>query len=648
MSMVESQTQPVSLDSIRSHRANVELVDYCNRMFKIARQARLNFERQWYVNMAFYSGKQWVQWQNSVLNATALATEASFTRLYEPAAPPWRVRMVSNKIRPIIRGELAKVTKEKPRGFVIPRTTDDADLAAAKAGDSLIEYLFTERALKKISRRSMWWTLMCGTSFIKDWYDPNVVDSSGVNGSIMVEPVSPFHLMVPDVQQEEIEDQPFVIHTMAKDPDWVKKAFKGKDVQADATSVGGALEQKFLTALGITEQPEAKRYVNVREFWIKPNGKFPQGAKILATQNDILGIREEWEFQHSEYPFSKLDHIPTGRFYAESTITDLIPLQRERNRTRSQLIENKNRMSKPQLIAPKGSINPKSITSEPGLVIFYTPGFTAPQPLQLQPIPSYVTEELERIDVDMMDIASQHEITKGGVPPGVSAATAISFLAEQDDSKLAPTISSLEEAMEKIGRHMLNHVAQFWTSERQIQVIGENGQFEAYMFSRSNIKGNTDFKVEAGSATPTSRAAKQAFILELVKLGLIPPEKALKYLEMTETGRLYEEMQLSARQAQRENLRMSQGEQIGINDWDEDAIHLMEHDNYCRTQQFEYLPDELKMIFQTHRKQHQMRMSAMMGQPKAPNDPTLAAVGTPQGELNAGPPVEGSVPPNAV
>lgn len=613
------------MDQARTAQAEKELLDYCNRALNVAKQARITFERQWYMNLAFYFGRHWVQWMSSSLDISGLVSDATYSRLYEPAIPPWRVRLVINKTRAIIRGELAKVIKEHPRGFVVPTSTDEEDIAASRAADAIIDYLFRDRKVAKVTRQAEFWNMLCGSAFMKDWFDPNIPDSSGVKGSIMCEPVSPFHLYAPDLQQEEVESQPFMIHVIAKSPDWIKQTF-GKSISPDSSAVGGVLEQKFLTALGINATEAARRYVSVKEGWIKPNGKFPQGAQVLWAGGQILGIKEEWPYQHKEYPFSKVDHVPTGRFYGDSSIVDLAPLQREYNRTRSQIVEAKNRMSKPQLMAPRGSIDPKKVTSEPGLIVFYTPGFAPPQPIPLIGIPAYVIDELERIQHDMDDISSQHEITRGNVPPGVTAATAISYLQEQDDSKLAPTVASLEEAVEKIGRHFLNHVAQFWSSERQIQVIGNNGAFDSYMFSKSNIRGNTDFKVEAGSATPTSRAAKQAFIMDLVDKGLIPPDKALRYLNMAETGKLYEEMQLDSRQAQRENLKMAMGEQVLTNSWDNDQIHVTEHDNYRKTQEFETLSDQVKQIFELHVQGHKMKVAQSQGVVLGPQDPKLNAV----------------------
>ncbi len=592
-----------------------KLLSYAEGNYNNARMARIPFEQQWYLNLAFYFGKHYADWVGT-------RSANNFAKLIEPAVPPWRVRLVVNKVRSIVRGELSKVTKERPRGYVIPATSEDDDLAGARAADDLLEFLHRDLKLTKIFRSSEFWNLLIGSAFLKDAYDPESKDNGGIKGRLTVENVTPFHLFAADLKVEDIELQPWLIHSMVKDPKWVEDAFHVK-LPPDTDNLGGTLEYRFLNAMGIQSNPK-KTGVNVKEMWIKPCSRYPEGTMIQWAAGEILNVEKKWPLPYSDYPFTKLDHIPTGRFYGASTIEDLIPLQKEYNRSRSQIIESKNRMSKPQLIAPRGSIDPTKITTEPGLIIFYTPGFTPPAQMDMQNLPSYVMEDLANTQRDIDDVSSQHEITKGGVPPGVTAATAIAFLQEQDDSKLAPTIASLEEGVEKVGQHLLKLVHTYWTEKRQVNVTGENDQFQAYMFNRSNLHGNTDYRVETGSATPRSLAAKQAFIMELVKEGLIPPDKALYYLNMGETARLYRELQVDVRAAQDENLKMFLGQTQEVHTWDDDLSHIKTHDNFRKTQKFLSGANvKVQQEFETHVQMHKQKLAMQYGQKFAPNDPML-------------------------
>lgn len=604
--------------------AEKEILEYVQKILNQAKKDRIPVERQWYVNLAFYSGKHYVQWINTTNN--------NYARLVEPAMPHWRVRHIVNKVRVIVRTELAKLMKEQPRGFVIPQSTDEEDIHAARAGDAIIEHLHRELRLRRQLRRALFWTSTCGVGFMKDWYDSTAIDSSGMQGAVKVEPTSPFHIYVPDLQEEELENQHCVIHATGKDPIWVEKTF-GVKLQADTSSSKGEVDSKLLSALNLLQSPN-RNYVTFYEAWIKPCSKFPEGALVQWCQDKLLNFHEGWPYGYNDYPFTKLEHIPTGKFYSESTVTDLIPIQKEYNRTRSQIIEAKNRMAKPQLIAPVGSVDPTKITSEPGLIVFYKVGYQPPQPLQLQPLPQYVMQDLQMSQQDMNDISSQHEITKGSTPPGVTAATAISYLQEEDDSKLAYTIASIEEGVEKINGHLLQHVVDRWVAERQIRVIGQNNQFETLILSQETLKGNTTWVVEAGSAIPRSRAAKQAFIMELGKMGWIPPQKALQYLDMAETGKLYEETQVDSRQAQRENLYLKLGKQVPPNLWDNHLVHIMEHDGFRKREVYESLDPMLQQSFEMHVQGHKIMLAQAYGRfdliVPGQSDPMTGQPGPPQ------------------
>lgn len=394
--------------------------------------------------------------------------------------------------------------------------------------------------------------------------------------------------------------------------------------------------------------------------WIKPGGiqLFPEGAMFTIVGDQVVQGMEGWPYDHGLYPYAKFDHIPSGKFYSDSTITDLIPLQREINRTHGQIIENKNRMSKLQLLAPKGSVDASKITTEPGQVIFYNPGLTPPQPMPVQSIPSYVMQELDRLQVEVDNISGQHEISRGQTPAGVTAGTAIAYLQEQDDSILSHTFDSLEEGIEKVAHMTLGYVQQFWSIPRMLRTVGNDGAFDVLTLKGSDLRSNNDIRVEAGSSLPTSKAAKMAFIMDLMKMGFIDPTKGLQLLEMGGVQKLYENIQRDAKQAQRENTKMAAATEdviqqftegiamemqanpekyydtatgepklptgvdgmpmmpllVSVNKWDNHEVHIEEHNNYRKSAAYDALEDVQKNLFEEHVNQHiEMLVVGSMG-----------------------------------
>jgi hypothetical protein len=686
---------------------------------KTVRQA---IERQWYLNLAFYAGKHNVQ----LVSTPGSSGNNIGVRLYIPPAPYYRSRPVINRIRPIIRTELSKLTSQKPSATIVPATGENEDMAAAQAGEQIWDSVYRDKKIQKKFRQAMLWTLCTGNGFMKTYWDPNkkssqwqdfspeekmLIQKMGgptekpADGDFCYESITPFHIYVPDLLQEDIEEQPYVIQVQTRTPEWIRLNYK-LNVAPNVMEATDILNDSFLNLVGASDFRNDS--VLCYEVWVKPgNVEFmPEGGMFTIVGPHLVQFVKGNPYIHQQYPFVHIPHIPTGRFYAESVVTDLIPIQREFNRTRGQIIENKNALGHAQLLAAKGAIQASKITTEPGQVIQYELGYPEPKPMPMQNLPNYVLQELDRSLMDFEDISGQHQVSKGQVPSGVTAATAISFLQEQDESMLATTHESIEEAFEKIGFQTLSYVKQYWDLPRTVRVTGKNGYFNVISFKGSDLRNNTDLRVEGGSSLPTSKAAKQAFLMDLMQLGFVQPEKGLELMDMGGIQRLYEEVQVDSAQASRENMRMAAVTQeqiseyaetfvpkdpmtgqpnpeaglinpqtgeplvdqagnpteppliVPVNSFDNHQIHINVHNTYRKSQEFEQLSQEIKDLFEQHVNQHMMALGMIPGQP-APQDGQNAVTsgGMEQGQVppealqqlisgEGGPPGEMTPPPN--
>ena len=569
-----------------------EIVSWVNTEFDQAKTARTTFERQWYTNIAFYLGKQWVTWAQSGSFANA--------KLVEPSAPPWRVRLTINLLRSYVRRELARLSNNAPRGYVMPATSDGADQAAARAAESLHSYLIEATELDVQEEIADLWCILTGNGYLKTYYSEEIDPASGMMGKICVEPISPFHLFVPALDEPRLNKQPWVMHAAVKSTDWVYSTY-GVEMKPEDKAGTDLLEERLFNAMGLTDKNATKKGILVKEVWIAPCASFPEGALCAVAQGKLLGDSiSPWPYAHGHFPFISRIHTPTNRFYGSCFIDDLIPLQKEYNKQRSKIVESVNLMTKPQWVVEKGTVDVRQMTSEPGAIIQVIPGASRPQQTQLSPLPSYVMDNIQRVREEMNEIASQNEVTKGTVPGRVEAATAIAYLQERDDSALVPAIRSKERSYQEVGRQLLSLVVQYWDAQRTIQVVGKNENFEAFLLSGADLRGNTDFRVVPGSAIPVSRAAKKAELMELMKMGVIPAHKGLAYLDMPELGRLYEELQADARQAQRENLKLMQGVFAPVEVWHDHMAHLAEHTDQMKREEWENSDEQVKYLFRLH------------------------------------------------
>lgn len=688
------------LDALRKQKIEKELVSWVDTEFQTMKTARTVYEQQWYLNLAFYSGRQYVN---------PIDVPNVGFRLKTPASPPWRVRIVVNKIRTAVRTEYSKLTSSRAVPTVIPATNEDEDFMAARVGEQILKSHFHDAKFRKEFKRWVWWGAVCGNSFYKQYWDgskidptvqpppqpymgmdgkplmgpdgqPQMMQQPPVKGVVCGEAVTPFHIYVPDLLSEDINDQPYIMHVMTRTPLWVKTAY-GIDAAPDSMSTNTILESAVLSPKGVQSQDS----VLVKEVWIKPNGHkdFPEGGLLTVVGGKLVQHLTKWPYPFEEYPFHKYEGIPTGAFYSDSIVVDLIPLQKEYNRTKSQMIEIKNTMQKPKILYQQGSINPRKINSEPGQGIPYLAGFAPPQVMPVPEVPATMGIELDRLTSDFDDISGQHEITRGNTPAQVTSGTAIAFLQEQDDSKLSHQVGTIEYCMETVGRHYLKFISNYWTEERLVRVTGVENYLEARRWKGSDLRGNTDVRVQSGSALPQSKAARQALLTEFMQYGWIDPASGLEVLELNGLEKVVEDFLVDKRQAQRENMKLMdidpgilkelQAPPVGpdgqpvlgpdgnpidpvtgkphqpqpsmpVNSWDNHAVHIQVHNQFRKSQQFEILDPAIKQEFELHVQLHQLAMSMpqigaggnVIAQPEAP----------PVGPGGEGPPPEQGAPNN--
>jgi hypothetical protein len=665
----EAQGELVDADYLNKFKKREEakkLVAWVKSEYSKCKTNRKLEENDWYIQLAFYNGYQYHDWR-SVNSRQTLSEEPN------PAQLP---RITVNRIEPIIRTEIAKTTSGQPSASVVPASNDEDDLLAANAAEQVWQAIYEKNRFQTdVLQPAEFWRAITGNAFIKTLWDSSVSIKEPVTdmdllsgekvvrqeiagkGDVKHEVVSPFHLFVPDLAQEKLEDQPYIFNVFTKSEVWVKQMFGEvlpKDFTPTKVTTSDIEDAALMDLRGVDNaRPDS---VLVIEMWAKPGSSkyLPQGGLVTIVDDEIVQYSDTGiPYAHGEYPFAHLHGIQNGKFYRRSVIKSLIPLQREYNRVRSQIIHAKNLMAKPQMMYQDGSVDPRKITAKAGIWIPVRPGFQYPTPVPIQPLPNYVLQEVQQLATDFEDISGQHQVSNGSSSPGVTAATAIAYLGERDDAYLTTIFNSIEAALEKVARQSLSLFVQYVDTPRLIKTVGSDGSFDAMMLSGSDIASGTDIRVESGSALPTSKAARQSLITEWMKMGFISPNDGLRVLEMGMLKQYYNLIKIDENAAQRENLSMKKldeqqiqqaameyaqkvqagdpsvmaqdpmtGEMvpapqppvIEVHDWDNHAVHVEVHNRFRKSQTFELLPDPVKEEFQKHIALHQQALQAQQMQ----------------------------------
>jgi hypothetical protein len=71
-----------------------------------------------YLNLSFFAGNQWVSYDGNMI--------------FEPSLEDWREKVTDNRIQPLMRTEIAKMTKTRPQWVGVPVSQSDTDIADAR------------------------------------------------------------------------------------------------------------------------------------------------------------------------------------------------------------------------------------------------------------------------------------------------------------------------------------------------------------------------------------------------------------------------------------------------------------------------------------------------------------------------------------
>lgn len=625
-----------------------------DKLLTMSKGTRTRLEPSWLLNLAYYNNQQWVFYNRG--------------RLSRPQLDPHRVTLTDNRIVGIVRTELAKMTKAKPAWQVIPTTPQDEDLQAALMGEKVLDYLWRHLNMRNRLIDSLLWSRICGAGFWKVVWDSAkgqkvqiVADQEGqpvmhgetgapmkpehfegempeglqpktiATGDVMVESVSPFE-MYTDPIPYELEDCEWVIQETVKSPEYCKLHFD-QELAPDAEVSSGMLEARMFPS---AQEGGSSQYkgVKLREYWCRPNSTHPEGKRAVWAKGKML---YEGPNPYKVLPYIMFKGIPVpGRFWPTSVVENLRGPQTELNKIRSQIVENAQRIGNPAILlsAQAGT----EISGVPGEKIVFNDTTQNAVPTYLQPpqMPQYVLQQQDRIEQSMQEISGQHEVSNAQVPAGVKAASAINLLQEADDTRLGPAIYDMEEALGRAGSMLLKLVAQYWTDERTILIAGKDHAMDAIVFRGAALKENTQVEVQAGSAFPKSKAAKQGAIQELLQLyfqyqGQQPINKRLmgKVLEDYEAGaasKLFGDVSVDESQINRENQQIAQGAQLPINVFDNHEAHVEGHTEFQKGPTYTNLGPLVAQAMEAHvllhREQINKQMQAQMTLPGLQQLPT--------------------------
>lgn len=258
-----------------------------------------------------------------------------------------------------------------------------------------------------------------------------------------------------------------------------------------------------------------KKFCMVRHFHHRVTPHHPTGEYIKYT-DDVILERKKLGYSHGKLPFVEDRDIEVyGEYWGRSFLTNIEQLNRHYNNIESAIARNESVGSAPKWMMPKGAAKISSLNNE-FTVVEYT-GMQAPQLVTPKHTNSQAFEQQERIEKKIAQHSKVYDITRGEVPPGVTANSALRFLDEQASQRDSSGVARRKKRVLDVYRMMLEVMGQYYdeTDNRTVRMLGKDNDYLIKSLKKADFSKTYDVKLLNSSALPDTKTGKISTIVDI-------------------------------------------------------------------------------------------------------------------------------------
>lgn len=533
------------------------------RMVQQGKTASRAERNRWQMNRMVYRGDQWFRARPGAgFSSGRLEVLAETSR--------GRKREIFNRLRQMTDGRVSTLTAQRPPYEVVPKSRDQEVIDGARQAQKLIAAKWTEdgwgvdAALKELVLTGE----IDGVSFLSVIFDPNCGDETNVYFNSSGTPVSSREEYEALVDQDPTGESLWKAQKMKlgeivwrvvrpgaiavdpsathwKDVQWIieSRVLPKSKIESDfKVNIDKMLkEQKTSGKNGGTASPPGmdgsvgpvayedesnltdklvpgrEEYI-VHEMFCKPGGEWPKGAHIKWLDRAPSQPLVSEQYYDYDLPYRPFNPKPDGGHFmrCRGTVDELRPIQQRFNRILSLLSEWMEKVARPPVLVPVGSLRGQELYNDKGFAEVHPIGDPHFMPTPSEPV-AVLTQHLQWCVQQMAEIANQSDALRGVQPGGVESAVGIQALAQNSETQLSGTASQVAACIEWGLSRSLRLVRDYYAIPRLVQTPGVDDSEELTAFVGGMIRDAEDVRITA-SILPKSRALQFQTLMQLAPL----------------------------------------------------------------------------------------------------------------------------------
>lgn len=582
--------------------------------------------RDYWLNLSFYQGQQWVWWDRK------RSTVQSLPQQWSPLGPG-RAKVTVNKIAANLGSVLGRMLSSELGFEVEPTDSADDVLEGARTAEKVLEAYHADQEWEAVRYEEVFDAFLGGTSAVCVEWDPargKQLEVDGETGKVVGTgdlTLTPLNItefgLEPNVR--EGRSARWWARGLALAPEYVRDYYKldwlpRSDVGAHLSPLqhrlqadSGGATQEMCLVLAYYERPMSG-----------------SKGKYVVTVNDRTIHSGPWPFESDELNlFVFRQRVLPGKWVGTTLMNDALPIQFAYNHARSVLAEHMKLTGNARLMAPYGAFTEEDFNDDPSSILWFSPDLGGAQPSYLVPpqLPRWLSQEADTLAAELDDLMHVHAISRG---EGFDRASgqALALLSEKDDSPLSAMAMDQRRGWSKIASYALELLGNKATETRKMSLRLAPGIPEPLSFTGQSFRKQTRVMVSKESVVPRSHAAQQAYAKDLWDRKILTdPRKYAKMVGLP-AHEFEELLDADAARANRENYRLAQGIPELPEKFDDHAVHIAEHNRHRKSDSYKYAKPEVRKLIDDHIKFHEQMAHEELGaqQARAMANPALAAV----------------------
>lgn len=588
--------------------------------------------QQYWVNKAFWLGEQWV-------SADESTGQINFT---EKTAKKRREQATNNRIKPAVRGSVARLQKTQLTFEVQSESADDYTQEGAHKAEAILRQKHIDDDWETLKEELVTATILGGTAGLITKWNPNAdelaPDVPTGDGELEVGTIEDIVLETGSLDDTHAR---WWIHKQVLPPEQVQAMFKLEDTPPADGSDGGPFAT---TVTKVSSKLRSKNGAQVLWYYERPNHLRKKGA-VVAVVNHAVAFRAAWP-----YPFKDRLNVRITRailvprqWTGVTYISDAISVQRQYNHLWTKIHEARNRTLGSKLLvdARHAELNDQ-LNDDPSIPIKLAPGTDAREPHYLEPpkLPPNTFQEITSLREELDDMLGVHDISRGSTPANSpDSGYGLSLLAENDATPDGRLAGETARAFAGSSSNLLELYADKVKVKRKTIVTGGRGINKTMEWAGKDLAGQTRVVVPPDSVLPRSHAGMLKMATDLLqnKPDWFPtPTSWLKIATVPGFEDIQGQMDDDVARADYENYLMAQGIELIPEQMDDDAKHLQWHHHHMKSSEWYSSDEKTKNIFRAHCDAHQQNAAHKAGVATGLQSahPNLAS--TPMGQLPGG------------